>query len=155
MKLKNYMDDGANWQAQAVLAYLRSHDNWILDISYDMNCKDFLAELEVGRFENCREQGYVFTIYLKDKAKNYTIYEHRNSDSLCVMITDVLSINTPTLDQLLKSREKLLKEEHPNEDLNKYNMFNKEFSYGAIVDCGDWIVNDMKNTLKEWLQKKS
>ena len=153
MKLKNYMDDGANWQAQAVLAYLRSHDNWILDISYDMNCKDFLAELEVGRFENCREQGYVFTIYLKDKAKNYTVYEHRNSDSLCVMITDVLTINTPTLEQLLKSREKLLKEKYLNEELDKYNMFNKGFSYGAIVECGDWIVNDMKNTLKEWLKK--
>lgn len=151
MKLKNYMDDGANWQAQAVLAYLRSHNNWILDVSYDVNCKDFLAELEVGRFENCREQGYVFTICFKGNAKNYTVYEHRNSDCLCVMVTDVLTINTPTLDQLFKSREKLLKEEHPNEELDKYNMFNQEFSYGAIVMCGDWIVNDMKNTLKEWL----
>lgn len=153
MKLKNYMDDDANWQAQAVLAYLRSHTSWILDESYDTNRKDFLANLEVGRFENCREQGYVFTIYFKSNAKNYTVYEHRNSDSLCIMITDVLSMNTPTLDQLFKSREKLLKEEHPNEELNKYNMYNQEFSYGAIVDCGDWIVNDMKNTLKEWLNK--
>ena len=49
--------DGANEQAQAVLAYLRGRSG--IDASYNSTrgCHD--AEPELNRWHNCREQGYV------------------------------------------------------------------------------------------------
>ena len=75
MKVRNYLHDDANWQAQCVLAYLRA------------NLSKFKHDLEVTRYYNCREQGYIFFMRIFDKGMhqmNVAVYEHRNSDSLCI-----------------------------------------------------------------------
>ena len=95
--INNYMNDGAGWQAQAVLAYLKGNLGPILADAYYKTS----VMVEVGRYENCREQGYVFTLRFHTKKqgciqRNYAVYQHRNSDSICVLISNTFTINTPT-----------------------------------------------------------
>lgn len=59
--INNYLNDGANWQAQAVLCYLRGNEFEYSNGYYDSENREYLAKIKVGRCENCREQGYVFT----------------------------------------------------------------------------------------------
>lgn len=81
MKIKDYMNDGANWQAQAVLAYIRwNYDN---------------EDIEVARYENKREQGYILTLRKNGKQMNVAVYEHRNSDSICVVVFEKVTPNSP------------------------------------------------------------
>ena len=60
VNINEYLNDGANWQAQAVLAYIKGNifslENFV---KYDNN---LFYKAKVGRYENCREQGYVFSI---------------------------------------------------------------------------------------------
>ena len=63
LKIDSYMNDGADWQSQAILAYVRAHYSIAVDASYYEPANDYIAKLRVGRYENCREQGYVFQIY--------------------------------------------------------------------------------------------
>ena len=103
MDIKTYFDDGANWQAQAVLAYVRAYSSWALDGTWDDEAKKYMATLDVGRFENCREQGYI--------------------------------LNTPTNDMVFEHMA------------DKYDT-TKDFGYGNIVECGDWLVKDMNNFVR-------
>lgn len=127
ISIENYLDDGANWQAQCVLAYLRRYDNGIIEnLTWNKEKKCCDGELRVGRCENCREQGYVFSvIYGINQLVHFWVYEHRNSDNLCVVEFEGTFINTPTINDI------------PMKD--KYDT-TKEFSCGDIVDCGNWIV---------------
>lgn len=122
-----YMNDGANWQAQCVLAYLRRHGNGVVeDLTWDKENRRSEGRLEVGRCENCREQGYVFTItYGVKQLVHFWVYEHRNSDNLCVVEFEGFFLNTPTINNI------------PMKD--KYDT-TKDFSCGDIVDCGNWII---------------
>lgn len=129
--IEHYMNDGANWQAQCVLAYLRRHGNGVVeDLTWNKENKWCDGELRVGRCENCREQGYVFTItYGVKQLAHFWVYEHRNSDDLCVVEFEGFFINTPTINNI------------PMKD--KYDT-TKEFPCGDIVDCGNWIIERIK-----------
>ena len=81
MKIENYLNDGANWQAKCILYYLQSMYSYITDSTYNANYKRYEAIIDVGRFENCREQGYVFSLRYKTEQRNYCVFEHRNSDN--------------------------------------------------------------------------
>ena len=48
--VKHYLDDGANWQAQAVLACLRGYATYCLHKDGDNE-----PSITVGRYENYRE----------------------------------------------------------------------------------------------------
>lgn len=138
--IKCYMHDGANWQAQSILAYIRSISFFATDLAWnkEKHCSD--AEIQVGRLENCREQGYVFTImYNYKQIAHFWVYEHRNFDSICVVEFEGTFINTPHIDQV------------PMKDKHDYT---KSFDYGKIVDCGDWIVNRMKELLSKAIEKQ-
>ena len=63
-EIKSYLNDGANWQAQCVLSYVRSH----LDLPKSYN-------VEVGRYEKYREKGYVFNL-CKDYTKVLNIADY-------------------------------------------------------------------------------
>ena len=141
INITHYMDDGANWQAQAVLAYLRWNSE---SVTYLKNEHDGKVYIKVGRFENCREQGYIFTLnYNFGVVMNYAVYEHRNSDSLCVLLFKTeCNLNTPTLDEVWKDKK------------DKWDV-DKTFSWGHITDCGEWIIDDMKNRIQEILNKKN
>jgi len=81
--VKNYLDDGANYKAQAILAIIRGYREEIAEVANHPES----VMVNVGRFENCREQGYVFSIWYEYKfIKHYAVYEHRNSDNICVLV---------------------------------------------------------------------
>lgn len=148
--VRHYLDDGANWQAQAVLAYIRAWcEGAVLDETYDANNGLHYAEIKVGRYENCREQGYVFSLIFPSKRdetgrhhplrRNYAVYEHRNTDRLCVLISDTWTTNTPGIDDMFKN-----KGENPSS-----SDFDASFAEGEIVPCARHILNDMKDYIKK------
>lgn len=82
MNILHYHQDGANRNAQAVLALLQ----YCLGDGIESSYKDgrYQAEIEIARWSNGREQGYI--AYLRNDAGstlNIAWYEHRNSDDIC------------------------------------------------------------------------
>lgn len=122
--IKSYLNDGANWQAQCVLSYVRSH----LDLPKSYN-------VEVGRYENCREQGYIFTL-CKDykQVLHLAVYEHRNMDSLIIKSFRGFFFNTPRAEDL------------GMEDKWDYD---KSFDYGNVLECGKEVIDTFEYEIKE------
>ena len=131
INIEHYMTDGANWQAQCVLAYLRRMGHSVVeDLTWNKEKRWSEGELRVGRCENCREQGYVFTVtYGAKQLVHFWVYEHRNVDELCVVEFEGSFINTPTINDI------------PMKDKHDITM---SFGCGDIVDCGEWIVERIK-----------
>ena len=144
VKIDRYQYDGACWQAQAVLAYLRSYHHTAIEESWNSDKKRYDAEIYCGRYENCREQGYVFSLYYNGNVRHYAVYEHRNSDDIIVLISTQHSINTPSIETMWKDK---------GENASKYD-YDKEFSYDEIIDCGEWIIKDMQKHLSKWIQEE-
>lgn len=122
--IKSYLNDGANWQAQCVLSYVRSH----LDLPKSYN-------VEVGRYENCREQGYVFTL-CKDykQVLHIAVYEHRNMDSLIIKSFRGFFFNTPRAEDLGM--------------IDKWD-YDKSFDYGNVLECGKEVIDTFEYEIKE------
>jgi len=144
VKLENYLNDGACWQSQAVLAFLRTRYDSILESSWNPEWKRHDATIYCGRYENCREQGYVFSLSYKGHVRHYAVYEHRNSDEIIVLISTMSTINTPGINDMWADK---------GENATKYD-YDKAFRYFEIVDCGNWIVEDMKKHLSEWIESE-
>ena len=135
MNIESYMNDGANWQAQCVLVALRANRTRITDIDWNEKFHKPNADINVGRFENCREQGYVFSLIYKYKTIcNYLVYEHRNSDDICIKKFEGNFTNTPTID-----------------DANMKDKWDYDTSFecGEIIDATDYIVDDMIEKLEK------
>ena len=115
MKIKSYLHDDANWQAQCVLAYLRGH------------IYNFKHELEVTRYYNCREQGYIFYMRIGGKQTNVAVYEHRNCDALCIVANEKLTPNEPNAEVIWETMK------------DKWDT-TADFDCGNISDCGDTII---------------
>lgn len=129
--VKNYLDDGANYKAQAILAIIRGYREEIAEVAN--NPENVMVN--VGRFENCREQGYVFSLWYEYKfIKHYAVYEHRNSDNICVLISDKYTTNTPNPEQMFGNR-------------GKYDV-DKSFPYNGIIDAADFIISEMQNEIR-------
>lgn len=143
-----YLNDGANWQAQSVLCYLRSIKESILVATWSEARRYYDAFIYVGRYENCREQGYVFTISYKGKYKHYAVYEHRNCSNLVVLINDGFSMNTPSADFMWNG------DMDEDEEPQKYG-YTEDFDFGEIIQCGDFIAEDMKNFIDEVIANKN
>ena len=144
--IREYLNDGANWQAQAVLAYMRDYISCVEDVvKHKYKDKNLFYKARVGRYENCREQGYVFSIQIGyGNERHYAVYEHRNSDMLCVLISNGLCMDTPNVDFMWKDR---------GENASKYD-YNKGFGCGEIMECGEWIINDMLEWAEEIISKE-
>lgn len=142
VKIENYMDDGANWQAQAVLAYLRVTKDGAINETWNKEFHKYDASVVVGRYENCREHGYIFSVMYKGEQRNYCVYEHRNSDQLCVVVFDAISNGTPSKELVWDAMGD-----------NKWN-FTKAFDYGEIVPCGDYIFYDIKEFINKVQESK-
>ena len=100
--------------------------------------KRYLANIEVGRFENFREQGYVFSIrnYPNyDKQGNWVVYEHRNVDHVVVFFFNETTTNTPTLDEVCDKMD------------NGAYTEKKDFGYD-IIGMLEWLKKDMT----EWVE---
>lgn len=141
--IEDYLRDGANWQAQAVLAYMRTQ---VFRVEEELTkLKPSFAMLKVGRYENNREQGYVFSIEVDGKQRHYAVYEHRNSDYICVLISNKMTANTPNVDDMWSDK---------GENASKYD-YDRGFHFGEIVNCGNYIIEDMIEWVENFIEEKS
>ena len=142
--IENYMQDGACWQAQAVLAYVRGNIYHLTDDKYYKTS----LRIRVGRYENCREQGYVISIRFFGKKDgspsyiqhNYAVYQHRNTDTICVLISNTWTTNTPGVDDMWKD-----KGENP-----KSCQYDRGFDWDDISGCGNYIIKDIEDFLSQY-----
>lgn len=126
-----------NWQAQGVLACLRRYDG--LECSWEAE-RGYTAEPEVNEWHNGREVGYVISLRSANYRKklNIAFFEHRNSDSICAVVFEHMSINPPTINDIPKT--------HPYYE-SKWE-YDKGVSVGQFIEMSDWIID----TMSEWWQ---
>lgn len=132
--------DGAQAQAQAVLAYLRENDG--IEASYESE-RGYIAEPRVNRFHNGREQGYSVTLYNETYTKNFIViwFEHRNSDDICVVHWDqrIGWTNPVTINDVPKDHPWI--EDKSNAD--------KTFRYGEAAK----VANFVQELMEEWWEE--
>lgn len=135
--LSNYFNDGADPQAQAVLALLQ----FMWDDEHD---KNFHTEAEVGRWENCREQGYVISISggPDHEQLNIAFFQHRNSDAICAIKWHQTTINTPTIEKA--------SEIDFNGEVYQDGKFDvtKEVGCFEIEEMAKWIAGELEDYVK-------
>lgn len=132
MKLNEYNNDGANYQAQAVLCYLSAHDG--IDSLWSTEFKNYTYSPEVARWHNCREQGYVVTLNIKGKQLCIAFFEHRNSDNICaVKWIQGSTINPPTIDTA----------EFGNIYKDKWDV-SKSVGYQEAGKMAEWIWSELE-----------
>lgn len=131
--LSNYLDDGANFQAKGVLAFVQRFSN--IEESWNKEHMEYDAEVKVGRWENCREQGYVISLKSKncDKQLNIAFFEHRNSDAISAIKWEQNTINSPTIDTAVFGT--VYKD--------KYDT-SFDVGYGEVKKMADWIAKELK-----------
>ena len=131
-KLSEYLNDGANRQAKAVLAFVQYFN---VEESWNTEYKKYDADIEVSRWENCREQGYVICMRSKNRCKqlNIAFFEHRNSDSICAVKWGQCTMNAPTIDTA----------KFGDVYKTKYDT-SFDVNYGEVVKMSDWICNELK-----------
>lgn len=139
---RDFLNDGANYQAQAVLAWLRGHLWEINDFCYKEKING--CDISCVRYENCREQGYIVSLWIAgyEKSFHYAFYEHRNSDNICIV-----RFEKPVI------KENAFTEEPTAEDVwnNMSDKFDTTaaFGYGEIERTADWIIDSMIDDLSE------
>lgn len=127
-----YLNDGANYQAQAILTLIRG-------MMYELTTMDdkFRKEIgiEVGRYENCREQGYVATLkYNYGTVMSYCFYQHRNSDRICIIKFKGDTMNTPSIETIWEGKK---------------DKWDTDMSFGCheVVNAAEWIIENMEGEL--------
>lgn len=140
IRIGEYLNDGANWQAQAVLAYIRGNIAQFREGSWNPLTKEYEAEVWVGRYENGREQGYVVSVmYRWRKQITFAFYEHQNADRLNVRhYNGTFGTDTPSGRYLA-------------ERYGSKSNFDKDFKCGEIKECGEYIINEIKKYVDEWV----
>lgn len=133
-KLSEYLKDGAGRQARGVLPFI--------DENIESSFKEgrYQADVQVGRWENAREQGYVISMRGQDHTRqiNVAFFEHRNSDEIHAIKWEQVTLNTPTIDGLPK-------------DHSYYNSkYNTDFrvGYGEVLEMATWVNNVLNDFWK-------
>ncbi len=133
--LENYLYDGAGWQARAVMCYLQSRVEVILDKTYiGDKFQLFEGTMFINQYHYGREKGYVFSVRYKNHQANYAVYEHCVADCICVVKGNAFTEHSDGWD---------------GKEWSKYDH-DKEFSYGETTKCGEWIEKDMMNEIVKW-----
>ena len=133
--LEHYLYDGSNWQARAVMCYLQSRVEVILEETYiGEKFQLFEGTMLINPYHNGREHGYVFSVRYKTHQANYAVYEHCVSDQICVVKGNAFGDHCDGWD---------------GKEWSKYNH-DANFSYGEILKCGEWIERDMMNEIVKW-----
>jgi hypothetical protein len=123
--------DGANYQAQAVLAYLSGRDG--IEPSWSAEQRRYLADPKVSRWENCREQGYVVWMRgRKGKQVNIAFFEHRNSDNICAVMWEQETVNAPTIETMVTA----------NVYSDKWDVSHTA-KYGECAAMAEWIIDQL------------
>jgi hypothetical protein len=138
----HYHADGANRQAQGVLAMFQYllcdgiEDSW----NDDFKCYD--AKIEVARWENCREQGYVLSLRAPrwgSNQLNIAFFEHRNTDGICAIKWHQNTLNSPTIDTAEFGDECYS---------NKYDT-SYDVGYGEAYKMAKWIHQEFVHHWRE------
>jgi hypothetical protein len=84
-------------QANAVRAYLTGFDG--VEESWSNENKRYMAEPVVNPWFNGRECGYVITMRSQshDRQINIAFFTHRNSDNICAIVWEQITMNPPTI----------------------------------------------------------
>lgn len=139
IELQNYLQDGANYKARAIMCILQGRIDEIKDADGLGHSKD--VAIHVGRFENCREQGYVFSLFCEYRLiKNYAVYEHRNSDKICVLVNNKFTMDTPNAYDMFGDRGK--------------SDVDAMFRYNEIMEASDYIVEAMIKDIQNYYKEK-
>lgn len=142
LNIEHYMVDGAKWQEQVIMMILKGRIREVTNDTYNTEYHKYDAEVVIGRYENCREQGYVFSLKYKEfkQLAHYCVFEHRNSDSICIIKFNGSFINTPTIEDIWKDRK------------GKYD-YDKSFEYGQFNEVADWLIEDMRKEISDYKEK--
>jgi len=123
--------DGANYQAQAVLAYLQGRDG--IEPSWSTEFRRYMADPKVSRWENCREQGYVVWMRgRKGKQVNIAFFEHRNIDNICAVMWEQDTVNAPTIDTMVAA----------NVYSDKWDV-SHSVKHGECLAMAEWIIEQL------------
>lgn len=137
--LENYLYDGAGWQARAVMCYLQSRVEVILDKTYTGDAwMPYKGKAFINQYHYGREKGYVFSVYYNGHQANYAVYEHCVADCICVVKGNAITEHSDGWD---------------GKEWSKYDH-DKEFSYGETTKCGEWIEEDMKKEIDKWIEQE-
>lgn len=145
MLLKSYLEDGACHQAQAVLAFVKGLCH--IDGSWDSETKTEKARIEVARWENCREQGYVLSLLSEGYKRqlNIAFFEHRNSDNICAVKWEQVSMNSLTIETA----------KFGDVYKDKYDV-SYGVGYGEVLKMSRWIIQELNKfwseTSKEYVK---
>jgi hypothetical protein len=129
---------GIGAQSLAVLALL-SHiePNWA---SYNEKYHDYEVEFETKTWYNGRERGILISMShsIGSKALHFAIFEHRNSDQLCVLKWEYKSFywNSPDAQNAI--------EDAYGEGKTKWDVSAK-FGCNQIGECVNWIEKEMED----------
>jgi hypothetical protein len=131
INLRDYLQDGAGYQSRAVLAYLQI---MTIEESWSAENRSYEATVQVARWENCREQGYIVSLRSKDFSRqlNIAFFEHRNSDSICAVRWEQVSGNTITLETAVFGE--VYKD--------KWDV-SHSVGYGEVDEMSTWIVGEL------------
>ena len=123
--LEHYLYDGSNWQARAVMCYLQSRVEVILEETYiGEKFQLFEGTMLINPYHNGREHGYVFSVRYKTHQANYAVYEHCVSDQICVVKGNAF-LSYDLLGQI--DRESV-----------------------GVIKRGEWIERDMMKEIVKW-----
>ena len=138
--LENYLYDGAGWQARAVMCYLQSRVEVILDKTYTGDAwMPYKGQMFINQYHYGREKGYVFSVRYNGHQANYAVYEHCVADCICVVKGNALAEHSDGWD---------------GKEWSKYDH-DKEFSYGETTKCGEWIEEDMRSEISKWIKQEN
>jgi len=136
MDLVNYLQDGADNQSRCVLACLQLIIGDGIEESYNDRRHGY-TPIRIGRWENCREQGYVVSFDDKNFAQlNIAFFGHRNSDDICAIEWEQKTINSPTIDT---AKFGIIYKD-------KYDV-SKSCNYGEFMKMAEWIKAEL---VKHW-----
>jgi len=133
--IQHYMQDGAGYQARAILPIITRHCN--IESSWDDKYKYYRAEVKVGRWENCREQGYVVMLRNDNGDQlNIAFYEKAGSDVIKISKWFQNTTNTPTF-----------------HDAMSHNAETKCWEHGKFFEVAEWIVEELHAHWEEGVVK--
>jgi hypothetical protein len=112
-----------------------------LEDSWDFDTERYTADINVARWENCREQGYVISFCSKDYSRqvNIAFFEHRNSDNICAVRWEQRTTNSPTIDTAVFGAAVYK---------NKWDV-STSFSYNQMYELAEWIYKELETFWKE------
>ena len=87
----SYMQDGSDHQSRAVL----SHVQLCMEYFYAQRDNE---EINISRWENGREQGYVIWATCKSEQINIAFFQHRNSDDIHCVVWNQKTMNAPNIE---------------------------------------------------------